>query len=437
MPRVQILSAALLLTAAAAMGDYNEAHEASEVKALRKYIKSRGGVVSDNIKVVADEWGGRGVVAVGGGVETGELLMSIPWELTLVGSNEKQTEEEDLNMGELHLFLRVLKERHDPKSEHRVYLRTMPAVYTNGVYFDEKDLQCLSPNSKVHHQHTINQLERFGAIALEVQKTQPESFAGAAKFSREELFDAYSAVFTRALRSGKDTVLIPFFDMLNHNGNPSAAVQFTEVGVTVSAVRDMGPGEELTISYGGHLSPAALLVYYGFADDSFTNVSSHFNFEVNERTQPLVKAGCSNQQDLVIYRDGTLSPKLVECLVLTVLPQANRTEYPDLPASEQAEIVEANRLTALQVYGKHLVTITTQYPSAYDSPCDSTDGHIPIIQGSNDLIREVYLAAKQKIDDEVRESGAAEVEVKGKGKRRRRQQDAEDEDEDEEDVERL
>lgn len=65
-------------------------------------------------------------------------------------------------------------------------------------------------------------------------------------------------------------ILQPFFDMLNHSRNPNVGiVPFVDKFdgeksfLMLQALRDIGPNEQLTMSY-GNLSNAHLLQKYGF-----------------------------------------------------------------------------------------------------------------------------------------------------------------------------
>jgi hypothetical protein len=63
-------------------------------------------------------------------------------------------------------------------------------------------------------------------------------------------------------------ILVPVIDFVNHSPTPNCRYEISSQGITLLPIKDIEPGEELTISYGSQKSPLEMLFTYGFLPDS-------------------------------------------------------------------------------------------------------------------------------------------------------------------------
>lgn len=77
---------------------------------------------------------------------------------------------------------------------------------------------------------------------------------------------AYALVVSRcfAMADGDTFAFVPFLDMAQHADKPTANFQADDDGVTVTALRPLAKGEEITISYDPQYSSEQLFAQYGF-----------------------------------------------------------------------------------------------------------------------------------------------------------------------------
>jgi len=369
----------------------------------------------------------------------GKTFASIPWGIILSSSSTSTLADESSQLnstqpgatllgailladtgyesygGELELVIQLIRERRKETSRLQPHLRIIPQLgheFGTSVDWDEADLACASQQARALHGHQTGVLQAFRTAIRTLETTVGAAtlFGGGVEASEEELRWAYGIVGTRAVQQDGEVFLVPLMDMLNHDSREGRG---TEIVITAAGVelRTEGPvssGSELFLNYGSHLSPGKLLAFYGFVDDSFSSIFSHLSLPPSVGP-PFADLGCLDQNQLWIGKDGTVSPKVLECVLLTTLPAANRTAYAALSSEERARVAEEKRYTTLQVLSKHLVKVLGSYPSRLDAVCEGEHHLVPLIRSSNTAIREVFMKAKTAMDQEVKIAKAPQV----------------------------
>eukprot|EP01065_Artemidia_motanka_P004812 TRINITY_DN12292_c0_g1_i1.p1 TRINITY_DN12292_c0_g1~~TRINITY_DN12292_c0_g1_i1.p1 ORF type:complete len:474 (+),score=147.06 TRINITY_DN12292_c0_g1_i1:92-1513(+) len=338
--------------------------------------------------------------------EPGATLAEIPLSLVLAGDGRHGGAALDGSgmedyAPEYDLMLRVLQERRRG-SKHLAVLPQVGSDFRTGLWWDDEDAACASPHARAQQEFQYKQFNAFAEAA--------QAATGA---SADELKWAYSIVMTRAIRSKGKAILAPFVDMFNHASGQTAhsvRVSITERGMVVTA----GPlgakaGVEMHLSYGDHLTPAKLLVYYGFADSSFDRLYSHVEFPEEPDIPALRKAGCYDRDNLWVSAFEPVSQKLQECVTIAVLPGEQRDAYPDMTPEEKKALLEERRYDVLQVISNHLQQVLGTYPHKWDAACDSSHHLVPMIRESNTHVRKMFLDVKDRIDEEVTRSGARRI----------------------------
>eukprot|EP00756_Hemistasia_phaeocysticola_P012940 Hpha_TRINITY_DN15240_c0_g1::TRINITY_DN15240_c0_g1_i1::g.66110::m.66110 len=364
---------------------------------------------------------------------TGKTFASIPWDI-VHSSSSSGTVDKDGNDtkaespgaillagtdyagygGELELVLRLIRERR--KGDPTPHFNVMPQIghdFGTSVHWDETDLACASQQARALHEHQVGLLQAFTQAiqTLQGQVGAAKLFGGGGEeASEEEIKWAYGIVGTRAIQQEGEVFLVPLMDMLNHDSGEGKGTEIvlTSRGIELRTQGPVSAGSELFLNYGSHLSPSKLLAFYGFADESFSSVFSHISLPASVGP-PFAELGCLDQKQLWIAKDGTVSPKVLECVLLTILPGENRSAYAASSPEERSVVAEEKRHTVLQVLSNHLRQVLGAYPGRLDAACEGSHHLVPLIRSSNTAMREVFMNAKSAMDEEVRLAKAPAV----------------------------
>ena len=408
---------------------------------LVEQLVARGSNISSRVDINADAVLGRYAVATDD-IASGTVIFTTPYTNCLIGRDHTTT-----HTTEQSLAATLLEAKHSATPDMwTTYVSQLPTQYITGVAFTEADIQCLSRSAEAQRAHLFGEYEAFKKSV-------------ARGFEEADLEWAFASVLTRAIRvpngagqhEGK-AALVPFLDFLNHNSSSNIGLTADAFGFALFATRDIQAEEPLTLNYGAHLTPSKLLVHYGFADSSFEKLNSYLSFPDTPETAPLKLAGCLPSgtenpfEDIYVSKDGTLSPKLIECVTVSVLPTAIRKEYHNLLADAKLEVLAEHRSVALQVYSSHIEKVLTLYPTLNDERCGgeadvkkTPSAAKETILRHNAQSRAVYLLAKENIIAEIAEiKGAKKVVVekdqqerRRRRRERRRAREAEEEEEEE------
>eukprot|EP01063_Lacrimia_lanifica_P033398 TRINITY_DN5919_c0_g1_i1.p1 TRINITY_DN5919_c0_g1~~TRINITY_DN5919_c0_g1_i1.p1 ORF type:complete len:448 (+),score=97.26 TRINITY_DN5919_c0_g1_i1:109-1452(+) len=403
------------------------------------WVKGKGGRVHPAVAMAQDAHGGRGlVVAENASVAMGDELAFIPAAAGIEASEGSVVGAEGTpGAAELQLaarFLRVWKaEAAAPGSTgYGPYLATLPEGYATGTALSDDEAGCLSASAQaIKSEYDAMRAAHVSAL---LDFAQLDAGLRGIDVTRSDALYAFHTVLTRAVRASDERApaLYPVFDILNHDQSaPNVVVEATEGGIRLVAAARVAAGTPLTLNYGRHLSPNKILVFHGFADKTHGDVQGYLSFPADNAD--LAELGCRDAEAVVVHRGGTVSQKLIECVVFSILPAEGRAAYMALDAEARAEVVAERRLDAAEVYTGHLTQVLALYPSPHTAPCDAKHLTSPLgraVLATNELLRAAYLRAHDALKDEVRASGRRRrVEVAGASKpkpiKRRREPDPE------------
>lgn len=208
----------------------------------RAKIEDAGGEVHVGIRV-AHTAGGIGVVVIDP-VAAHTPLFSLPTSTMLTGSGANGT----------GIPVTLIMERRSPSSNvAKKYIKTLQMDCPPNLAVANADDLKLAAQSL--HSWKVQLLEAQ-RVALDAEL--PDATA-------EERRWGQCMMLSRALmHQGKGTVMMPFFDLLNH-GDSAYHQSFPNKAVAVAA-RDLKAGEEITFPYVESPSKARLLTSFGFTE---------------------------------------------------------------------------------------------------------------------------------------------------------------------------
>ncbi|KAI8324975.1 SET domain-containing protein [Martensiomyces pterosporus] len=266
--------------------------------ALAQAVTGAGGSISEDIRVCATPYGGRGVYAKKAAL--GELARSkaplahIPSSrLITIGAAAQSDivldclaacDEAAMGKDSVALSLLLLTERAlDTQSEWKWYIDTLPQAGSSGLYFDSTDLAALQPTPlsaaitaklrQLQHQYACfaDVLERWkeennigGPVGFDAYKWANFIVLSRAisiqSFLSTPDADTVSGDFSEFPHAECDRALLPFLDMFNHSESPTAFWTFKSDGsaMILAGSEPDGPGididgesfVELHFSYG-------------------------------------------------------------------------------------------------------------------------------------------------------------------------------------------
>ena len=227
-------------------------------------------------------------------VQKGELLISLPSGLQLSQDTSTDpaslTELIELVPKELwggKLALKLLFERYrGDESPYATYVSNLPVGFPGIPIFYAKDALDALEYPPVSSQvvKRCRWLAEFCSMD-DVKRFGKELFGDDATdmLSPNMLGWALSAVTSRAFRpggEGSSAAMLPLIDMANHNFDPNAGVggSTSSTELTMKALRDIVPGEDVSLSY-GNLPNDFLLLDYGFVVDNNPHDTVKLSFD--------------------------------------------------------------------------------------------------------------------------------------------------------------
>ncbi|KAG2447795.1 hypothetical protein HYH02_007252 [Chlamydomonas schloesseri] len=246
-----------VLALASVLGRGTDAYITNEEQSFLDWVISEGGEL--RVTIGRDAKGVRGLYTKQP-VKKGEVLISIPEHLVLSVKNAAAAEATP----------QLLREVYSPCSRLRPYLDTLPGpdgVLTAYNWPDEYVKYLADPvmeeqvtNSfKLHAKYTW-----LGNNDEEMEVTIPEAI-GRANISLADWEHMVSLLSSRTFTIRKGALsLVPVLDLANHDVRDVNQLDNSSK-VRLIAGKDLGAGEEVTITYGG-LRNDELLLYYGFLD---------------------------------------------------------------------------------------------------------------------------------------------------------------------------
>ena len=380
--------------AAAAEAEAANAPFARLMAAMREH---EGCTLSPKLRAETTDAAGTFLVA-GERVEKGEVLAVIPWNALVLAKVEaagSDEDEEDTLSAIVTLAgtLAAMRSLHAGGAAnalsplHAAYLDAIPREYTTGLDFRAGEVACLNEEAGSYHKEMLDDF------------SQAERRMAARGAAPALVRWAYEAVRTRACTViDGHAALIPLWDFLNHDQSPNVETRVRKGReVVLRAGEVIEAGGQLRNSYGDQLSPAKLLVNYGFADASFERVSALLSFEAPEglRTPPMLRAaGCFRPSKLYFLRETGEPSKAV--LACTALSLTDPKELQSMTQAVARRVTKENQWAALGVLRQHLSDIVRSrevFPHLRRSPCRGEGGALPLIRRNNEYMRQAYKKA--------------------------------------------
>lgn len=216
-------------------------------------------------------------------------------------------------------------------------------------------------------------------------RAEPLSELAASNQTQTQIEKALDLVQTRACRcstletlsDGSDSssdlrVLVPVFDMINHNYEPNAEFFRDGDSMMVRALRDMGTDEEVTIHYGSATMPVwKCLFSYGFVPP-IEGIYEHntaeifvdnFRFEVSPTEIPFElvqyqaqKLGCEDIENVEFTPEiGNAIVKQLEVCASSLLEEEDDDDSSGAPPQDAQQLIkslkESHRRTLLACAG--------------------------------------------------------------------------------------
>ncbi len=221
--------------------------------------------------------------------------------------------------------------------------------------------------TKVLQMQISSDHDRIDKTLLEFGKVHPED-ASCIQSSFEGYVHGLFSVYSRAADiefsvdsypAGRQRVLVPQLDMLNHSPDANAEYRFNKEArsVDIVAIKSIGEGEEILLNY-GPLPNLKLLVFYGFAVEGNPHSTAWINVSLDPEqpgNQERIEIMKSKYPDFVpndaihIPSDGSIPPALLDLLSLlssgSLLPPSPQSLQPLLQSLNQmSRTISANLL---------------------------------------------------------------------------------------------
>ena len=222
-------------------------------------------------------------------IRAGEPILTLPLDLTLAVDPPTPSPSSPIppltfpslapllphiptTLWQLSLGLRLLSERTSPTpSFFHPYISLLPLAFpTVPLFFTHSDLVALQyPPLLTQITLRSKLLLSLPPLIASLQSRSPHADPfHATRIDANALGWAMTAVSSRAFALHDQRRLLPLIDFCNHSFSPSTHLALTDPHtLTLSAVRDLQAGDELTLTYGQHGNDH-LLLNYGIVDDS-------------------------------------------------------------------------------------------------------------------------------------------------------------------------
>lgn len=234
-------------------------------------------------------------------IERQQAILTLPLTLTLTTNSSSNTNTNldyllphvPSSLWQLTLGLKLLSERCRSASFYQPYIDLLPAAFPHIPLFFTPQQRAGLQYAPIQQQinKRLKLLQQLSSI-IQHQQSLAQSNNEADPFHQQTISIStlawcLSSVSSRAFTlSSSETSevsqrLIPLLDMINHSSQPNTSVQLKENGlIQLTALREIQPGEELSISYGEHDNDA-LLLDYGFVDDDNLYESLAIKYEAD------------------------------------------------------------------------------------------------------------------------------------------------------------
>lgn len=265
-----------------------------------------GGRVHESIAVTSSSYGM--TLKALGPIAKDALIVGLPRQLHLAEdpSNDPESLTQLIRLVPKKLWggklaLKLLYERYrGDQSPFAPYIASLPVGFPGvPIFWSKAELDALEyPPVSSQVVKRCRWLVEFSAME-DVQRLGRDLFGAEAAnvLSPDTLGWALSAVTSRAFRPGGQSgasALLPLIDMCNHDFGPNAAVSGSSdsSALNLRALRDIAPGEDVTLSY-GNLPNDFLLLDYGFVveNNAHDNVKLSFDPSFVEAAKAVANVG--------------------------------------------------------------------------------------------------------------------------------------------------
>lgn len=178
---------------------------------------------------------------------------------------------------QLALFL--LYERRNPKSMWKNYIRVLPKVYTQSIFFNEEELNELKGSNLYYLTEKLKQQIRddYNKLFTEVCEKFPEQFKKQ-DHSLNDYMWAIASIWSRGfdveIQKKQTRVLAPFADMFNHNFKADEHHFFDNATNSLCCIthKAFKKGDEVVLNYGSFPNHRLLMLY------GFTQTQNPYNY---------------------------------------------------------------------------------------------------------------------------------------------------------------
>ena len=223
-----------------------------------------------------------------------------------------------------YLFLKVLQE-YDQGSDSAYisWMNALPRTFHTGVTLTQYERDCLPPFVKFLMFKDRGNYRMFRQV---LNSLNTPTISSETKANKEITQWAFNVVFTRARSAFGEAEIIPMADMMNHDSQANAEVQYDEEGnVHVILLRDVSPEEQLFKCYGQPTNPSRFLATYGFFDTSPPSTYCKLN-PGGEISQELKTMGLGYDRAVFHVQDGGITPEVWDAVLFINLVQEGNQE---------------------------------------------------------------------------------------------------------------
>jgi len=298
---------------------------------------SRRGILKENGFVLSENDGSDWSVSVTESVVSGDRVLQVPSLLVLSSSKIRQettmmdntsialeylkNKKLESQTNQFLLWLKILQE-YEKEDESILYpwLRSLPKKFSNAIYMDDVEVECLAPFAWSLATIEILHMDVF----VEALNMTSDIISQQTTDNYELLRWAFCVVFTRCWGQDGDDEdrkdIVPMGDMFNHGQPGNVFVDYDGNGnCNIILKDDILPGNPMTLSYGFETNPYRFLVVFGFVDFSQKTIYSQL-LSANPSKRH-VEMGYDVSKMTFNATDGSFTEEVWDFLLFSLLEQ--------------------------------------------------------------------------------------------------------------------
>jgi hypothetical protein len=316
------------------------------------------------------------------------------------------------------LWLKVLREC-EKKEDSAWYpwLTSLPRNFSNAIYMDEVELDCLAPFAWSLAKIEILHLEEF----VEALKLTDVVLSKETRGDEELLRWAFNVVFTRCWgqdgddddeeEEGNRKDIVPMGDMFNHGHPGNVVIDYDEDrNCNIILKNDVKSGDALSLSYGFETNPYRFMVVFGFVDESQQTIYSEL-LSANP-TKRHVDMGYDVSKMTFNTTDGSFTEEVWDFVLYSLLEQVPEVQeaYYEAHISGNQNAKDSLRqkfyLETCIMLKKH-VDKTLVEMNALIRNIDQHDMSehelLPMIRRNNVLVAQTFSKVKYNVDQMIQQ----------------------------------